>query len=359
MGSLREGGTSAATAPHLARGIASAVAFAFFQAWYTITAKVALLEGIPPLIFGSTIMGIACILICSYLGGRGRLGELKQRSSSLTGLLKIGLTGTAINVFGLYGLRLTSASNAAILTRTDLLFAILLARLMLGERLSLGQLFAAGIMLLGALRVVGFDSWGHAVSEGQEAHLQLLGDLLIVASAFFLGLNACQIKRQMLCVSGEVVAAYNTGVMWLLCLLGSLFAGETTSLPPLAARHGALILANGCILFFFFLLYYFSLSQLPAWATRAFVLLSPAVVLGLSAPLLHEAIRAQQVHGMLLVVVGGVLMALFLGGARGQKEDVPEEGQRDPPKSAAVPCRSGTCSRRCGPGSGGTLDIQP
>ena len=293
-------------------GIASAIGFAFSQACFTVVAKIALGEGIPPLLLGGISMGIGCVLTCLYLGLQRRLAEVKQATRALLPLVKIGLTGTAINVCALFGLLHTTANNAAILTRTDIFFTIILGRFMLGERLTRRQLLASLIMLAGALRVTGLQPPPNPFSTAWTFHFHSAGDILVIFAAFFLGLNACQIKKELTHVPGEVVAVYNTAIMCLLSLAAALSVGEISALPPLHGKRVALILILGGTMLFFFLLYYFALSRLPAWTVRAFGLLAPALVLAMSVILLEETVAWAQIQGMLLVIAGGALIAVSL-----------------------------------------------
>jgi len=116
--------------------------------------------------------------------------------ASLTGLLEPGLTCS----IGLWGLRLTSAASAAIISSTEPVFIVLLAWLLFGNKPSV-KLALCILVAVAGLLLVSADS----ASTQTGSHFS--GDLLVVVSTLFAASDAAGLWLTLIPVFG-VTGAY-------------------------------------------------------------------------------------------------------------------------------------------------------
>jgi drug/metabolite transporter (DMT)-like permease len=273
-------------------GIAAALASAVLFGSVNAVAKKGAVD--PLVLTGLTylIAGLAALPLAA---------SFRPRRADLPLLAAMGVTGGFLAPAALFfGLRTAAASDASLLLTTDMLFTILLARLILGERpgrramLGIGLLFAAAV-------TVAAPAAGHGGST-------LGGLLLVLAAAFFWGVDNVLGARLM----GQHKAHH------LLLVKG--FVGGTLALLLAAALGRSLTVASAewpGILFIGLLgigasafAFYVALGSLGA--ARASAILWPAVALaGIAAGalLLGEPLRWNHGAAALLVVAGVLLVA--------------------------------------------------
>lgn len=173
--------------------------------------------------------------------------------------------GVLINVCALYGIQTTSAANAAILARTDILFTLVLGGLVWSEAVSRRAPAWIAIMIVGVFLVM-------QLNPGR-LQLHSTGDLLMLVSALFLSVNGFLIKRAVARLPGSVVACIN-------CLGNALFfaffARAERAWPFAILSYStdviaATVVSAACAVVFF-LGYYRALRDLPVWEVRMFLL---------------------------------------------------------------------------------------
>ena len=199
-------------------------------------------------------------------------------------------------------------ANSAVLYRTDLIFAIVMGRVLLNERVRPAQYVALAGMVGGVLVFTGFS----------PAHVRFdywIGDLLIVMTAFLLTCNAFIIRIKLAECHSTVTALYNNvasfGIL-LVIYAGLQMAKGTVALDVTAlASHPGLLAANvavGLVGAGVFLLYYYCLLRMPVWEVRAILLFIPlfAYPMARLAPELKETMSKGQIGGMILVIAAGL-----------------------------------------------------
>ena len=148
----------------------------------TVLTKVALRELTPLDLLGIELFSSAAAMGL-LLGARGR-PFLPRRwpAFALLGVLEPGLS------FGLFdfGLARTGAADGALLIASQSLFGVLLARALLGERVSPLTRAAVAVGFAGSV-LVGLAETGHGTS--------LLGDLLVLAASAAAATNGVGIRR--------------------------------------------------------------------------------------------------------------------------------------------------------------------
>ena len=146
-----------------------------------VLVKIGLSE-IPPISFAMVRFLIAGTLMLIISLFRNRWSKItKLIKEDFIALSVLGLTGyTLFFIFAFEGMLFTTASNASIVTNFAPIFIAILSVLFLNEKLNIRRIIGIPMSFLGVLLVV---------TEGDLANLfsidKILGDLLIVISAFF------------------------------------------------------------------------------------------------------------------------------------------------------------------------------
>jgi drug/metabolite transporter (DMT)-like permease len=299
----------------LVGGVACSVGTASFAALYVTLDRFVMDRG-----FGPYPVGFLCCATCSTLFlarilAQGRGGELRAacRASGWR-LLLIGLLGAGIQTSVVTGVALAGPVSFAILSRTDVLFTLVLSWVLLRERLGAWDGVAIGVMVAGSWRTLGVSP-----AELVAAGPALMGDGLCIVSALGVAVNAFLIKGAMHRVRLDIVAGLNTGMMALACLLASAAGGTAGELAAMPAALLWVMLLAGAAQHLHFNVYYKALSSLPVWLVRVFTLSTPVMACLLSLVLLARPPRAAELQGMALVAAGAAV-AIWQLHARARSE---------------------------------------
>ena len=244
------------------RNIAILAAILSAACWGSATVmSKGVLEHIPPI----TLLAIQLTasitvlwLVVLMLRSRVRF-DLPTRRASLSGVLEPGLAYT----FGIVGLALSTASNAALIGAAEPLFILFLAWLVLKERLDAPILLLATVATLGLMLVVAPDAGDLA------GHGSFIGDVLIFVGTFFAAVYVIATRRLVSTIAPLPLSALqqSVGLVWTLGVLAiALLAGlaalglDGLTLPVLllAAVSGVIQYALA------FGVYLFALQSLPA-----------------------------------------------------------------------------------------------
>ena len=212
-------------------------------------------------------------------------------------LLLIAAIGIALNLCLLCGIARTSATNAAALSRSDVLFTLLIAALIAGERIRIGDLPWILAALVGTAVLLRFNPL--------EYRFGGLGDLLMLAHAALISVNAFLIKALARRVTRLRIAFVNVALN--AAVLGILVA--ILDPDPLAfakAHDGSLarMVLLGIFVYTWFKTYYYCLDHLPIWQVRIVTLLMPAVTAGLRFFLAGKTFLPHEITGMALLALG-------------------------------------------------------
>jgi drug/metabolite transporter (DMT)-like permease len=190
---------------------------AVFMGLNYVAIKVAVVS-VPPLLIGAFRFVLGGLLLLGVL----RLVEKVRRPKpgALLIMLWIGLIGgTLFNAALNEGMRLTSASNSALIMATAPIWGMFLAAALGVETLRMWNLLGAGISLLGVGLILGKGMEGSASS--------ILGDLLVLVAAISFGAYSVLSRREQANHSPLTIAAYTTllGGLALLPIASTEFAG--------------------------------------------------------------------------------------------------------------------------------------
>ena len=209
-------------------------------------------------------------------------------------LLLMGAVSIAINLLWFAALKWTTATNAAMLFRFDLVFVLLIGAALGLERIGLAQLALVPVMLVGLgllVEVQKFDLGGH-----------LAGDAMVVVAALGLAVNAFVIRRIMWAMDENSVALYNHTMSMMgfaaLAAAGSEFglAGDLLAAAWVPVAILGVVSAVGLPL------YYVALRRMDVWKLRMFLLLTPVIAAAVEWPLWGIRLSALQCLGGAIIL---------------------------------------------------------
>ncbi len=249
---------------------------------------------------GSTIAASLIALVASMFH-KDKLPALTSRGSGT--LIVIGIVGTAIPYILLsVGLPLTSASNAAILLKAEILYAVFLGTLFLNEPFNLRQATAAAIMIIGV---------GFLTTEGGFS-LPNLGDLLILATPFCWSFTHTLVKQFHKLTPPFLLVSIRTLVGGVV-LMGLQLILDPSAFylhPSLWGFAGFAVVVEGGNTFVGIACWYLGIRYITLAKATALTILSPVVAFIASLPLLGEVTTPIQVVSLGIIGVGLYLLVV-------------------------------------------------
>ena len=278
----------------------------FFWGGTFVAARFAMGEA-PPFFAASCRFIIASLVLVPLAAwqsrSHGRNFPVPDNARQLAGLFSLGLTGVFLyNAVFFTGLRLTSASNGALIVAINPLLTAVLSALWLRERVSPGQ--AAGLLLslVGVAAVIAHGSLAAVTSLSFNR-----GDLIMLGAPLCWALYSILGKKVLAWFTPLAATAYAA-------LFGALLLVPAAVLEHAAAGgpwHGFSWLGWLAILQLAllgtvvgFVWWYQGVQQIGTARAAAFVNLVPLFGAVLAAILLGERLVAAQIWGGSLVIVG-------------------------------------------------------
>ena len=273
---------------------------------------------------GAVMFSISAVLLGLTLAGRrlfGRRENVVDVSKAacasrypIRAMLLVGVIGIAVNVLGLWAIKLTRVVNVATLARADALFSLVLSAWVFGEVVARRVWFFVPLMLCGIGLLTGFLL--------NPLEIGNAGDYLILASAFGVALNAYVIKKAVQHASGLAVGCVNSTMI-------GLFFVIVVALQPQGvwqnvsheAKRALLLL--GFLAYLFFASYNAALRSIPVWKVRLVCLLIPVVAALTAWAWFGDQPSGLQVLGMGLILAGaaGIIVARDRSVPRGTVSD--------------------------------------
>ena len=220
-------------------------------------------------------------------------------------LLIQGVVGIFLfSIFALYGLKFTQAIDANIITSTTPLSMMLIAVLLLGERLTARRVGALALALLGtlAINVLGTHESGARQSVWLGNTLVVLA---VLAEGVFFGFG----KLLRSPISSAWLSLILTAIGSALFLPFALYSVATAELTQVPWTTWLLVLYSGVALTAFgVVLMNRGLQQVPASNASIFTALMPVSGVVLSVIFLNETFRWYHGLGMLLVLAAMALV---------------------------------------------------
>ena len=270
----------------------------------SLAAKIAL-SSIPPMTLAFTRFSVAALLM--YGIARVRKVDLGVARRDWGAFWAMGVLGLAMTYLLAYqGLRLTTASNFALLHATETVFLSVLAFFFLKEALPRTKLLGIGLGLAGVYLIISDGFSLPSLSHSTLGNLLIALALAFEASSSIVGKNLLArypplsvVTYQML--SGAVAlapfAAYE--------LTHQIAAGHPLILPPASALWSLLYLIVPCTVLGY-LIWFSILDRCEASEMSVFLFIQPVAGAALGAYFLDDKIT-------LFTVIGAVLVLLAVG----------------------------------------------
>jgi drug/metabolite transporter (DMT)-like permease len=247
---------------------------------------------------------IAALVLVTLIGAMSasRRGAVLTRPSGRVqwaGLAVVGVLGGAI-AFVLFfeGLALASATDAAFLQKTLLVWVALLAVPLLGERLGALQVAAVALLVLGQIGLAG----GTTTLLG-------LGQLMVLGATLLWAAEVIIAKKLLTDLSSWTVGLTRMGVGSVVLVAWTLIRGEGGTLTSLTGHQWIWVLLTGVILAGYVSTWFAALSRAPAVDVTA-VLVIGAVITALLAAVVNGRALGPQLGWVALVLAGIALVAV-------------------------------------------------
>ena len=220
----------------------------------------------------------------------------------LYALTALGIVEVLSTIFFLYGLKDTSAINASILGNSEIVFGVIIAMIVLGERIKRKEILPFMLIGFGAILI----PLGTDISDGGFMTNFVVGDLMILISGLFLGIVMTMYKRMGDKFDSRRIIQYTSFVGAAVALGCILVMGIPFELDP---THLPTILITGVIgigMPVFFIL----IALRYIGAIRTILVFSTTTIFGVmfSNLLLGETISMANVGAMGIVIVGTYLL---------------------------------------------------
>jgi drug/metabolite transporter (DMT)-like permease len=244
------------------------------------------------LVLGTLIAGMSARRPAARLTRPSGLGQW-------AGLAVVGVFGGAI-AFALFfqGLAIASATDAAFLQKTLLVWVALLAVPLLSERLGALQVAAIALLMLGQIGLA-----GGATTIFGRGQLMVLGATLLWAAEVIIA------KRLLADLSSWTVGLTRMGVGSVVLIAWTLIRGDGGALLALTGKQWMWVLVTAVILAGYVSTWFAALSRAPAVDVTA-VLVLGAVITALLAAAVNGQPLVPQLGWVGLVVMGAVLVTV-------------------------------------------------
>ncbi len=242
---------------------------------------------------------VSVVGLCGIVAVRGRWVHIAR--GDRWPLVFLGFLGTINQLLYLYGLRFTTAANAALLYASTPVFVLILSALMLGERMTLVRTIGILVAFFGVLIVI-FERGVSLTSE------YTIGNLIILVAVLAWALFTILGKRQVMTYGAlqATVAASVAGTA-LLAPFG-LFSTMASSVGSYTVTDwsGILYLGIGTSVVGY-LLWYYALRRIDASRLAVFANGQPIVATILSVIFLGATISPQFLVGATITLAGVVV----------------------------------------------------
>lgn len=187
-------------------------------------------------------------------------------------LLVMGGISIVVNLAWFAAMKLTTATNVAMLRSLDLAFVVLIGAGLGLERIGLRQLALVPVMLAGMALLTGVSASGFDAA--------LLGDLLAVGAALAFAANAFIIRGILRHLDEEAVSLYNHGLSTLGFLALVAVGNEVSRAAGVWDQPSAWwwLVAVGVVAAVSLPVYYAALRRMEVWKLRAWLLSAPVLV---------------------------------------------------------------------------------
>ena len=236
-----------------------------------------------PLSFAAFSALFASLILWAIILPSGKWRELKEKPGDIHKAFLVGLFGTALAYIAYsYGARMSTAINASLITRSEVLYSFVLSYLFLREKITKKQFIFSLIILLGLVLVI---------TQGKIIEPQK-GDILLLLTPLFWQMGHTIAKR--LQYSPYLIATLRNTFGGLILLLLTL---------PFGLEFTSLAIVEGVIIALTQVLWYSSLKLINLSKATSIITPAPAVAIALSI-FLGENFTVYHAIGFVLITVG-------------------------------------------------------
>jgi drug/metabolite transporter (DMT)-like permease len=245
-----------------------------------------------------SVAGMAVLLLFS--GPRVSIRREDYRLIFVLSLLAIPVN----QFFFLYGIRFTTAANAALLYATTPALVLLLSRILLGERLTRGKVAGVALAFAGVLVVI--------LERGPNASMEYVYGNVIIFLAVIAWSSYTVYGKRLIAHYGPIGASSVT------LIVGTVLFIPVGIIPALAFPYEALSAANWLQILYLgivtsvlaYVLWYYALSRAEAGKVALFTNLQPILTTVLAVLLLGQSLTVMFVLGG-MITLSGVILAQF------------------------------------------------
>ena len=258
---------------------------------------------IAPLIFASAAAIIAGIVAAFFARKSSPSENHEVSASDVRRLVMAGVLGTFLAFTCLFiGLQLSSSNNAAIILRSELVFALIFGYLFLNETISKRQLVWMTLMVLGVLLVV---------VTNQLTTLGI-GDLLLLITPVAWAAGHTFAKPTLQRVSSWTAVAYRNlvgGALLFLLAIGFLLLGSPILYTSNLVIVVAVIGVEATVVLLAHSLWYEGIRRINLGKATALIAPAPLVTFVLYAVVFQIPPTPWQLIGATIVIIATVLLA--------------------------------------------------
>lgn len=287
--------------------------WAIWLAWFFTAANVVVSKFATPYTASALFMLISCtaagLCFSPYLLKNHAWKKLFQNGVWLQCLL-MATFGTALpmTIF-MIALNYTTPTNAAILNQFEIVYSLVLAYFLLGEKPTVKQLFGSAVIVLG----VGILLWQAGMS------VQLKGDLLVLGCLWMFQLSHIFAKKLPAdlppVLIGAARAVFAIPVLALLTAALWLIQGKPLFVPC-ATLWGTLAFSAVCNYFIGNTFWYTAIRNMDLGKATAIILSYPVCTFILSVLLKQDTINVYKMLGMVLAIGGAYIVTGIIKGER-------------------------------------------
>ncbi|NJE26711.1 DMT family transporter [Thermococcus sp. MV5] len=241
-----------------------------------------------PMSFAAFSAIIASFILWPIVFSTSSWKDVKENPQYIPKAVLVGIFGTALAYIAYsYGAQLSTAINASLITRAEVLFSFVLAYILLRERITREQVLWSVLILLGLVLVI---------TQGKPV-VPKKGDLLLLLVPLFW--QSGHIIAKKLPYNPFLIAAFRNTFGGILLFILALPQGLEFSKFAMAE---AIILSLGQVI------WYLSIKRINLSKATAIITPAPAVAIGL-ALLLGEKFTGYHMIGFILITIGTLMVS--------------------------------------------------
>lgn len=279
--------------------IVIALSYAFCWGVGVTLTKIALSEiAAPTLLIVQLSSSVLFLVIACYFCDRQLPFSWNHLKQGFAGIFEPALA----YMFGIFGVQMTTASNATLIGSSEVILTILFAAVFLGEKLTRIKLMLAGVSCLGVVLLMLKDSQG-------ANQASLMGDLLVLMGTVFAVFYVLFSKRQIVTASPLQLTSSQqlVGLMTTVACFGvlsTLNPSYEVSATGISLPFWFLAVGSGVMMYgLAFLLYLVALQNISASHAAFYIALIPVFGVVSAVVMIGEQPSLAQWVGGLLVIV--------------------------------------------------------